>query len=54
MHLCFFHLDLSALDAAHIQHIIDEGKQMIAGSEDLTKIILSPVPYCQCCSQPAW
>ena len=35
MHRFFFNFYFSALDAAHIQHIIDEGKQMLAGGRDL-------------------
>ena len=39
---CFLLVDLylAALDAAHIQHIIDQAEQMIAGGRDLRQIIL--------------
>ena len=36
-------MDLSAFNAAHIQHIVDEGEQMVAGCKGLAKIILHPV-----------
>ena len=39
MHRFFLDLYLSALDAAHIQHIIDEGKQMLAGGRDLFQVV---------------
>ena len=39
MHRFFLDLYLSALDAAHIQHIIDEGKQMLAGCGDLFEVV---------------
>ena len=35
-----FQMDLSAFNAAHIQHIVDEGEQMVAGCKGLAKIIL--------------
>ena len=40
--LGLFQMDLSAFDAAHIQHIVDEGEQVIAGSEGLGEVILHP------------
>ena len=39
VHRFFFDLYFSALDAAHIQHIIDEGKQMLAGGGDLFQVV---------------
>ena len=39
MHRFFFNFYFSALDAAHIQHIIDEGKQMLAGGRDLFQVV---------------
>jgi len=38
-----FQMDLSAFNAAHIQHIVDEGEQMVAGCKGLAKIILHPL-----------
>ena len=38
-----FQMDLSAFDAAHIQHIVDEGEQMVAGCKGLGKIIFHPI-----------
>ena len=38
-----FQMELSAFDAAHIQHIVDEGEQMVAGSKGLGQIILHPL-----------
>ena len=51
--LRFFQMDLSALNPAHIQDIIDQGKQMVTGGKDLTQIIPNPVfiiniAYSQC------
>ena len=40
--LGLFQMDLSAFDAAHIQHIVDEGEQVVAGSEGLGEVILHP------------
>ena len=39
MHRFFFNFYFSALDAAHIQHIIDEGKQVLAGGRDLFQVV---------------
>ena len=39
MHRLFLDLHLSALDTAHIQHIVDEGEQMLAGSRDLFQVV---------------
>ena len=36
-------MNFSAFNAAHIQHIVDEGEQMVAGCKGLAKIILHPV-----------
>ncbi len=36
----FFDLHLAAFDAAHIQHVVDQTEQMIAGRGDFTQIIL--------------
>ena len=41
--LYFFQMDLSAFNAAHIQHIVDEGEQMVTGCKGLGKIILHPL-----------
>jgi len=38
-----FQMDFSAFNAAHIQHIVDEGEQMVAGCKGLAKIILYPL-----------
>ena len=38
-----FQMELSAFDAAHIQHIVDEREQMVAGSKGLGQIILHPL-----------
>ena len=38
--LFFFDLHLAAFDAAHIQHVVDQTEQMIAGRGDFTQIIL--------------
>lgn len=38
-----FQMDLSTFDAAHIQHIVDEREQMVAGSKGLGQIILHPL-----------
>ena len=40
-------LDLSAFDAAHIQNIIDERKQVAAGGKYLGKVFLHAVPVVQ-------
>ena len=34
-HLYFFQMNLSTLDTAHIQYIIDQGEQMVTGRKDL-------------------
>ena len=39
MHCLFLDLDFAALDAAHIQHIVDEGEQMLAGGGDLFQVV---------------
>ena len=39
MHRFFVNFYFSALDAAHIQHIIDEGKQVLAGGRDLFQVV---------------
>ena len=36
-------MDLAAFDAAHIQNVIDEGEQMVAGGQDLAQIVLNPL-----------
>ena len=51
--LYFFQMDLSTLNPAHIQDIIDQRKQMVTGGKDLTQIIPNPVfiiniAYSQC------
>ena len=51
--LCFFQMDLSALNTAHIQYIIDQREQMIAGCEDLAQVIpysflIINIAYSQC------
>ncbi len=38
--LFFLDLHLAALNAAHVQNIIDQAQQVIAGCGDLCKIIL--------------
>ena len=38
--LFLLNLHLAALDTAHIQHIIDQAQQMIAGRCDLSQVIL--------------
>ena len=38
-----FQMDLSAFNAAHIQHIVDEGEQMVAGCKGLGKVVLHPI-----------
>ena len=39
MHCLFLDLYLAALDTAHIQHIVDEGEQVLAGSGDLFQVV---------------
>ena len=39
VHCLFLDLYLSALNAAHIQHIVDEGEQVLAGSGDLFQVV---------------
>ena len=51
--LRFFQMDLSALNPAHIQDIIDQGKQMVTGGKDLSQIIpnlvfIINIAYSQC------
>ena len=41
--LCFFQVELTALNAAHIQDIIDQREQMVAGGQDLAQIVLDLV-----------
>ena len=41
--LCFFQVELAALNAAHIQDIVDQRKQMVAGGKDLAQIVLDLV-----------
>ena len=41
--LHLFQMDLSAFNAAHIQHIVDEGEQMVAGCKGLGKVVLHPI-----------
>ena len=40
MHRLCFQRDLSALNAAHIQHIVDKGQKMLAGNGYLFQIVL--------------
>ena len=49
--LRFLQMDFTALDAAHIQHIVDDGQQVIAGGEYLIQIIaqLFPVAHVGLC-----
>ena len=37
-------MDLAAFDAAHIQNVIDEGEQMVAGGQDLLQDSPEPAP----------
>ena len=37
--LGFVQMDLTALNAAHIQHIVDKGKQVVARCENLAQIV---------------
>ena len=51
---CFFQMDLSALNPAHIQYIIDQWKQMLTGRKNFAQIILNPffvinITCSQCC-----
>ena len=39
VHCLFLDLYLAALDAAHVQHIVDEGEQVLAGGGDLFQVI---------------
>ena len=39
MHRLFLDLHLAALDAAHVQHIVDEGEQVLAGGGDLFQVV---------------
>ena len=39
MHRLFINLDLAVLDAAHVQHVVDEGKEMLAGGGDLFQVV---------------
>ena len=39
VHCLFLDLHLAALNAAHIQHIVDEGEQVLAGSGDLFQVV---------------
>ena len=39
MHRLFLDLHLAALDTAHVQHIVDEGEQVLAGSGDLFQVV---------------
>ena len=53
MNLCLLQSHLAAFDPAHIQHIIDKRKQMLAGYGDLAKIVLYQIflvdmGRCQC------
>ena len=41
--LCLFQVELAALNAAHIQDIIDQREQMVAGGQDLAQIVLDLV-----------
>ena len=38
--LLLLQVDLSAFNAAHIQHIVDEREQMVTGGEDLGQVVL--------------
>ena len=37
--LLLLELDAPALDAAHVQHVVDEGEQVVAGGEDLRQVL---------------
>ena len=39
MHRLLINLDLAVLDAAHVQHVVDEGKEMLAGGGDLLQVV---------------
>ena len=39
MHRLFLDLHLAALDTAHVQHIVDEGEQVLAGGGDLFQVV---------------
>ena len=39
VHCLFLDLYLAALDAAHVQHIVDEGEQVLAGGGDLFQVV---------------
>ena len=41
--LHLFQMELSAFDAAHVQHVVDEGEQVLAGGKGLGEIILHPL-----------
>ena len=40
VHICLFNRNLAAFDAAHIQHIIDQGQKVLARHGDFPQIIL--------------
>ena len=44
MHRALLELYFSALDAAHIQHIVDEGEEVLAGSGDLFQVVQHLLP----------
>ena len=51
--LRFLQMDLAAFDSAHIQNIIDQRQQMVAGGKDLVQIVPHPflilhIAGCQC------
>ena len=39
MHRLLINLDLAVLDAAHVQHVVDEGKEVLAGGGDLLQVV---------------
>ena len=39
MHGLFLDLHLAAFDAAHVQHVVDEGQQVLTGNGDFLEII---------------
>ena len=41
VHFLLLQLDFAAFDAAHVQHIVDQAQQMVAGREDFRQIILN-------------
>ena len=49
MYRSIFDSDRTALDSAHIQHIIDQAKQMLAGCVNLFQIIQNHLPTVNMC-----